>query len=224
MKDGGTNLDGDGVYRRIFAGAGNSTELRFAIALAVRELRRAMEKDDNPAVTVAHIRNLDDIDPASLARAYALAEKSCIYWPAPGQIRELAGWSHADDAAAALEWVLTYIAAHGADGRPKGGAVLFGDDGAGRRVVLDTEPIVEAPQTPAQIERTLAALGNGSLKNGLLYVSQHPRVKGWDRAWDEGGGDAPTKTAERIERQWMRCYRQTLREQSPSQAVSRRKQ
>jgi len=56
-------------------------------------LREAMEKGDNRAVTAAHVCNLTEIDAKTLARAYALAEKTCTYWPNAGQIRELAGWS-----------------------------------------------------------------------------------------------------------------------------------
>ena len=123
----------DGVYQRIFAGAPNTAELRSAIATAVRELRRAMEKDDNP-VTMVHMRNLDDIDGGSLAQAYQMAEKNCIYWPTPGQIREFAGCSDTDKSAEALQWVLEYIEKHGVEGRQRGGAAVFGTDRAGRGV------------------------------------------------------------------------------------------
>jgi len=78
------------VYEQIFAGIRNSRDLAQAIARAVRELREAMEKEDNSAVTAAHVRNLREIDPQALATAYALAEKTCIHWPSPGEIRELA--------------------------------------------------------------------------------------------------------------------------------------
>ena len=231
MTSGERNPERRGVYQQIFANVRGIEELRGAIAQAVRELRAAMEKDDNSAVTMAHIRNLDDVDPGSLARAYALAERSCIYWPAPGQIRELAGHSEGDEAQSALEWTLGYLEAHGIEGRAKGGAVAFGEDGAGRRVMLAVEPLVEAPEIPVRIRKTLAALGSGQARRGLFYLSQHPLVKaetnggpahgGWDEA---PGGESPTKTAERIERQWARCYRQALREQIPSQTASRRTQ
>ena len=79
--------------RRSSPRSGSPSDLRRAIARAVRQLREAMEKEDNCAVTAAHVRNLKEIDPEALARAYALAEKTCTYWPTPGQIRELAGWS-----------------------------------------------------------------------------------------------------------------------------------
>jgi hypothetical protein len=45
-------------------------------------------------------------------------------------------------------------------------------------------------------------LGSGSTKQGLRYVSQHPVVKGWDNF----SGDAASRSAERIEGQWIRCY------------------
>jgi hypothetical protein len=79
------------VYQQIFAGVSSRSDLAHAIARAVRQLREAMEKEDNCAVTAAHVRNLKEIDPAALATAYALAEKTCTFWPTPGQMRELAG-------------------------------------------------------------------------------------------------------------------------------------
>jgi hypothetical protein len=181
-------------------------ELRRAIARAVRELRTAMEKDGNPAVTMAHARNLDDIDPAALAGAYALAERNCIFWPGPGEIRELAGCSEHQEAQEALDWVFGYLEAHGISGRRQSGAVTITVDNTGRRNLAVAAPAREAPAIPPRIQRALGALGNGSVKHGLLYVSQHPRLKGWE----EPGGD-PAGRAERIERQWTRCYRQALR-------------
>ena len=113
------------VYEEIFAGAHVAAEVRQAIARAVRLLREAMEKEDNSAVTAAHVRNLVDIDPAALAVAYALAEKTCTYWPSPGEIRELAGWSDDARSKAGLQWVLRYIEEHGCEGHPRGGGVRF---------------------------------------------------------------------------------------------------
>ncbi len=110
--------------------------LRIAIARAVRQLREAMEKEDNCAVTAAHVRNLKEIDPPALAMAYALAEKTCTYWPTPGQIRELAGWSEETRGRAALQWVFAYLEKHGVEGRARGGGVRFGEDETGRRVLL----------------------------------------------------------------------------------------
>ncbi len=78
----------------------------------------------------------------------------------------------------------------------------FGEDESGRRVLLETETVVAAPAIPAEIEIALALLGSGSIKQGLRYVSQHPVVKGWDNF----SGDAASRSAERIEGQWMRCY------------------
>ena len=111
-----------------------------------------MEKEDNCAVTAAHVRNLTDIDPEALALAYTLAEKTCTYWPSPGQIRELAGWSEESRGGAALEWVFRYLEKHGCEGRAQGGGVRFGEDETGRRVLLETEAIVAAPALPAEIE------------------------------------------------------------------------
>ena len=133
------------MYEQIFAEVRNASDLRRAIARAVRQLREAMEKEDNCAVTAAHVRNLTDIDPEALAQAYALAEKTCTYWPSPGQIRELAGWSEESKGAAALEWVFRYLEKHGCEGRAQGGGVRFGEDETGRRVLLETEAIVAAP-------------------------------------------------------------------------------
>ena len=178
-----------------------------AIARAVRQLREAMEKEDNCAVTAAHVRNLADIDPAALAVAYAMAEKTCTYWPSPGQIRELAGWSEESRGGAALEWVFRYLEKHGCEGRAQGGGVRFGEDESGRRVLLEREAIVAAPALPAEIEAALALLGSGSTKQGLRYVSQHPAVKGWDNF----SGDAASRSAERIEGQWIRCYLRAMR-------------
>jgi hypothetical protein len=198
---------GAGVYEQIFAGVQNSCDLPQAIARAVRELREAMEKEDNCAVTAAHVRNLKEIDPAALARAYALAEETCTYWPTPGQIRELAGWSEETRGRAALQWVFRYLEKHGVEGRPHGGGVRFGEDETGRRVMLACEAVIPAPDIPAEIEATLAALGSGAAKQGLRYVSQHPVIKGWDSF----SGDGASRTAERIEAQWIRCCLHTMR-------------
>jgi hypothetical protein len=150
-------------YERIFAEVRNPSDLRQAIARAVRQLREALEREDNCAVTAAHIRNLTDIDPEALALAYTLAAQ--------------------------------------------GGGVRFGDDETGRRVLLETEAIVAAPALPREIETALALLGSGSTKQGLRYVSQHPVVKGWDNF----SGDAASRSAERIEGQWIRCYLRAMR-------------
>lgn len=206
MKKSKGPVEGD-TYERIFAEASHPSDLRCAIARAVRQLREAMEKEDNSAVTAAHVRNLADIDSAALARAYTLAEKTCTYWPSPGQIRELAGWSEESRGGAALEWVFSYLEKHGCEGHAQGGGVRFGDDGSGRRVLLEREAKVAAPALPAEIEAALALLGSGSSKQGLRYVSQHPAVKGWDNFT----GDAASRSAERIEGQWIRCYLRAMR-------------
>ena len=195
------------VYEEIFAGVQDAGDQQHAIARAVRHLRAAMEKEDNSAVTAAHVRNLAEIAPEALGMAYAEAEKSCTYWPTPGQIRELAGWSEETRSRDALQWVFGYLAMHGVEGREHGGGVHFGEDASGRRVLLATEAMVAAPSLPAEIESTLARLGSGTAKHGLRYVSQHPVVQGWDSFT----GDGALKTAERIEGQWMRCYRHTMR-------------
>src|SRR3984885_15011830 len=195
------------VYAEIFAEVRDNSDLPHAIARAVRELREAMEKEDNCAVTAAHVRNLREIDPAALATAYALAERTCTYWPTPGQIRELAGWSEESRSRAALQWVFTYLEKHGVEGRARGGGVRFGEDETGRRVLLESEGGIPAPAIPAEIEATLAALGSGAMKQGLRYVSQHPVAKGWDNF----NGDAASRTAERIEGQWIRCCLHILR-------------
>ena len=180
--------------------------MQFAIARAVRQLRAAMEKEDNCAVTTAHVRNLAEIA-AALASAYAAAEKSCTYWPTPGQIRELAGWSEESCGRTALQWVFQYLGWHGVEGRARGGGVRFGEDETGRRVLLVSEPVVAAPELPEEIAAALAMVGCGSSQDGLRYVSQHPVVKGWDGL----SGDAGMRTAERIEGQWIRCYVHTVR-------------
>jgi hypothetical protein len=193
------------VYEAIFAEAHDAGDVRHAIARAVRQLREALEKEDNCAVTAAHVRNLAEIAPEALAMAYAAAEKSCTFWPTPGQIRELAGWSEESRGRDALQWVFRYLTLHGVDGRAYGGGVHFGEDESGRRVLLATAPVVAAPGLPAAIDATLASLGNGSAKHGLRYVSQHPVVQGWDSF------TGTSKTAERIEGDWIRCYRHTMR-------------
>ena len=91
--------------------------------------------------------------------------------------------------------------------RARGGGVRFGEDETGRRVLLESEVVIPAPPIPAEIEATLAALGNGTVKQGLRYVSQHPVAKGWDNF----NGDAASRTAERIEAQWVRCSLHTMR-------------
>jgi hypothetical protein len=199
------------VYEQIFAGAIDRAEVKHAIARAVRVLREAMEKEDNCAVTAAHVRNLKDIDPMALASAYALAEKTCTYWPTPGQIRDLAGWSEESRSRVSLQWVLSYLQKHGVHGRPYGGAVRFGEDATGRRVMLSEDEITPAPEIPAEIQATLATLGSGTVKQGLLYLSQHPIVKGWDGFH----GDAASRAAERIDAQWIRCSLQSARNLTP---------
>jgi hypothetical protein len=211
---------GDGVYEQIFAGAESLEDVRRAIARAVRELRQAMEKEDNPAVMMAHMRSLNDIHPEDLARAYKLAERNCVFWPSPGQIREFAGSAEMRESSETWEWVLRYLEEHGADGRPRGGAVTFGNDRDGRRVALGAAPVTEAPQLPRRIAEALRALGGGSIKHGLLAIAQHPRIKGWD----EPSSEPATKTAERIERQWMRFYRQASEGDEPFSTSSRRMQ
>jgi hypothetical protein len=190
------------IYQEIFTGVETSADLRHAIARAVRTLREAMEKEDNRAVTAAHVRNLADIEAQALATAFALAEKTCTYWPTPGQIRELAGWSDEARSREALQWVFAYLEKHGVDGRPRGGSVRFGEDETGRRVMLGSELVEAAPEIPGVVGVTLAALGSGAVKQGLRYISQHPVVKGWDTF----SGDSAFRVAERIEGQWMRCW------------------
>ena len=204
------------IYERIFAEVRNRSEVRGAIARAVRQLRAAMEKEDNCAVAAAHVRSLADIDPAALAAAYAMAEKTCTYWPSPGQIRELAGWSEESRGGAALEWVFRYLEKHGCEGRALGGGVRFGEDESGRRVLLEREAIVAAPAFPAEIEAALLLLGSGSTKQGLRYLSQHPAVKGWDNFT----GDSASRSAERIEGQWIRCYLRAMRNGLRAQVYS----
>ena len=63
------NAEERDVYGRIFAEVRNPSDVRGAIARAVRQLRAAMEKEDNCAVAAAHVRSLADIDPAALAVA-----------------------------------------------------------------------------------------------------------------------------------------------------------
>lgn len=206
-----TQEDSGDVYEQIFAGVRDGADLAHAIARAVRMLREAMEKEDNCAVTAAHVRNLKGVDPMALAKAYGLAEKTCTYWPTPGQIRDLAGWSAETKSRAALQWVFGYLQKHGVEGRPRGGGVRFGEDETGRRVLLEAEPVTPAPEIPAEIEATLAALGSGAVKQGLHYLSQHPVMKGWDGFH----GDAASRAADRIEAQWIRCCLHTMRHLAP---------
>lgn len=197
----------ESVYSELFCGVESQAQVKQAIARAVRVLRVAMEKEDNSAVTAAHVRNLADISPEALAQAYALAERTCTFWPTPGQIRELAGQSAENQASEALRWVFSYLRAHGLEGRAGGGGVHFGEDGTGQRVLLRTDPLVPAPAIPPEIAAALSVLGGGAAKHGLRYISQHPAIKGWD----ESCSDATTRAAERIEMRWNRCYLQTTR-------------
>ena len=195
------------VYQEIFTGVATAVDLRHASARAVRTLREAMEKEDNRAVTAAHVRNLADIEAEALGMAFALAEKTCTYWPTPGQIRELAGWSDEARSREALQWVFAYLEKHGVDGKPRGGGVRFGEDETGRRVMLGSELVEAAPEIPADMVAALIALGSGEVKQGLRYLSQHPAVKGWDSF----SGDAASRAAERIEGQWTRCWLHSAR-------------
>jgi hypothetical protein len=195
------------AYDEIFAGVKSVKDLEHAIARAVRHLREAMEKEDNRAVTAAHMRNLRELDSGALAMAYAAAEKTCTFWPTPGQIRELAGASEDSAARTALQWVFGYLSKHGVEGRASGGAVCYGEDATGRHVELSVTPTVAAPEIPAEIAAGLAALGGGRVKQGLRYVSQHPVVQGWEGF----SGDVASRTAERIEGQWVRGYLQNAR-------------
>jgi hypothetical protein len=197
-------------YRHLFLGINNAEDMRHAIARAVRTLREAMEKEDNRAVTEAYVRCLGDIAPLALAAAFAEAERICIYWPTPGQMRELAGWSVESRSRERLQWVFAYLAWHGVEGHPRGGGVRFGEDETGRRVLLGSDVVVAAPEIPEDIHDTLVALGSGAVKQGLRYVSQHPVVKGWDSF----GADAGVRTADRIEALWVRCSLQTERKAS----------
>jgi hypothetical protein len=194
-------------YEAIFGEVRDVADLRRAIARAVRTLRAAMEKEDNVAVTAAHVRNLEELEPEALALAYATAEQRCTFWPSPGQIRELAGWSEETRARAALGWVFRYLEMHGVDGRARGGGVRFAEDETGARVLMETSPVVAAPALPAEIARTLTLLTCGQVKDGLRYLRQHPVIQGWEGF----SGDSGIRTAERIETQWLRCYRQMTR-------------
>jgi hypothetical protein len=197
------------VYDLIFHGTTTVADKRSAIVRAVRQLRESMEREDNSAVTAAHVRTLCDLEPATLARAYADAERLCTFWPTPGQIRELAGWSIESEGREALQWVFQYLELHGIQGRPRGGGIRFEEDAQGRRVMAKRTPEVAAPQIPEAIDRTLAAMGSGARQHGLRALSQHPRIKGWDNFL----GDSGVRTAERIEAQWLRCFLQTQRKQ-----------
>ena len=97
-----------------------------------------------------------------------------------------------------------------------GGGVRFGEDESGRRVLLEREAIVAAPAFPAEIEAALLLLGSGSTKQGLRYLSQHPAMKGWDNFT----GDSASKSADRIEGQWIRCYLRAMRNGLRAQVYS----
>ena len=193
-------------YEAIFADVRDVDDLRRAIAHAVRTLRSAMDKEDNRAVTSAHVRNLEEITPAALACAYATAERQCTFWPSPGEIRSLAGWSEETNARGALGWVFRYLEGHGAEGRARGGGVHFGENDAGQRVLIETTPVVPAPPLPSEIETALRLLTCGSVKDGLRYLCQHPVIRGWN----EFAGDSGARAADRIEARWIRSYQQTL--------------
>ncbi len=166
----------------------------------------ALEKEDNCAVTAAHVRNLKEIDPAALAMAYAMAEKTLhVLANAGADTRTCRAGRKRRGAGMHCSGCFAYLALHGVDGRAYGGGVRFGEDETGRRVLLETKPVIPAPSLPAEIESTLTSLGNGIAKHGLRYVSQHPVVQGWDSF------TGASKTAERIEGDWLRCYRHTMR-------------
>ncbi len=225
-------------YREIFAGAETQEQRRQAIARAARALRQAMEREDNASVVAAHVENLADIPGAELAEAYAQAERNATFWPSPGQIRELAGWSDEGLAWKALLWVFEYLRAHGVDGRPRSGGVRYVEDATGRRAPETVAPCAPAPKIPADIAIALCAMGGGrmapgadcaekgatpgtesgaesgtpmtaALRDGLRCVAQHPAAQGWKTC----SGDAAA-AAERIERAWLRRHRearQTIR-------------
>jgi hypothetical protein len=73
--------------------------------------------------------------------------------------------------------------------------------------MLGAEIAEAAPEIPADIAAALSALGSGSVKRGLAFLSQHPVVKGWDSF----SGDAAARAAERIEAQWIRCWQHRRR-------------
>jgi hypothetical protein len=56
IKKADDNPEERDIYERIFAEVRNPSDVRGAIARAVRQLREAMEKEDNCAVTAAHVR------------------------------------------------------------------------------------------------------------------------------------------------------------------------
>ena len=134
------------VYDGNIAGVTNPCDLRQAIARAVRQLREAMEKEDNRAVTAEHVRNLMEIDPEALAKAYALAEETCTYWPTPGQIRELAGWSEETRSRAGLQWVFNYLrqTRRGRTRARRWSEIWRRRDGTEEKVLLETEVVVAA--------------------------------------------------------------------------------
>ena len=138
---------------------------------------------------------------------YATAEKQCTFWPTPGQIRELAGWSDETRAGGGAGLGVPLPRSAWSGGRPHGGGVRFGEDAGGQRVVVEALPVIEAPSMPAEIEDALRLLTCGEVKAGLQYLRQHPVMQGWDGF----SADGATRTAERIESQWLRCYQQAQR-------------
>lgn len=194
-----------------------------------------MEREDNASAVAAHVENLADVPAADLAEAYAQAERNATFWPSPGQIRELAGWSDESLAWKALHWVFAYLRAHGAEGRPRSGGVRYAEDASGRRVLETVEPCAAAPKIPAEIALALCALGGGrmelaagceewgekapareakcesmataAMRNGLRALAQHPAAQGWGN-WSSEAAAA----AERMERAWLRRHREALQQ------------
>jgi uncharacterized protein YdaU (DUF1376 family) len=99
---------GNAKALQVFSGVRNASDSSYADARALWRSRQAMEKRDNRAVTVAHVRNITEIDRASRAMAYALAERTFSYWPTPGHRRRLAGWSEETWSRTAVHWASTY--------------------------------------------------------------------------------------------------------------------
>jgi hypothetical protein len=189
---------------------------RKAIGMALANLANTLRHDlSKPGVMELYVATLSDLSPQECVLAFSRAAEQTERWfPTPGQLRRYAGRCEAAEgpgqseaevrAREALGVVLNAMRLHGLELKAIPGKLLRDRDDEGHCIKPEYGPETPAPEFGPQIERTLAALGYGSRKAGLVLLAGHPAVTVGLSDGPEWG--ARVRTA--IERQWVIAYLQ----------------